>query len=99
MIAVTAESVASEIRRRQTRTERVLELFQARLNQWIDVHDLASVGGFSAWRTRVSEARELAEQDGFTIEWNHKLATSAYRLIRKPLGPDASSERTQKGLF
>lgn len=42
---------------RQTFTTRVMALFQAHENEWVDARDLESVGGRQAWRTRVSEAR------------------------------------------
>ena len=84
------ESVAQLIEHRKTRTEQVYAFLESKLNQWIGVHELATVGGFAAWRTRVSEARTLAERDGFALEWNHNPRDSQYRLIRKPLGRDAA---------
>lgn len=40
-----------------TLTERVLALLVARAGQWVDGRELAQVGGYAAWRSRVSDAR------------------------------------------
>lgn len=50
---------------RQTFTTRVMALFQAHENQWIDARDLEAVGGRQAWRSRVSNCRT---QFGMHIE-------------------------------
>lgn len=69
------------------------------------MQELAQVGGFPAWRTRVSEARTRIEavsdlEPCGRIEWNHKTKTSAYRYLPyTPLGPDAATERPKDGLL
>lgn len=78
----------AELARRESNTDRVLALFQSRPLEWLTPREIAAVGGFSAWRSRVADARALAEQDGFTIEWNHEIATSAYRYRPVKLGRD-----------
>lgn len=50
---------------RQTFTSRVAAYLTARAGEWVDAHELARVGGFAAWRTRVSNART---QFGLVIE-------------------------------
>lgn len=40
-----------------TLTERVLDLLTSRPGEWVDGHLLAQVGGYAAWRSRVSDAR------------------------------------------
>ena len=47
-----------------TRRALVASLFRAHPGEWIDGRDLARVGGYAAWRTRVSECR----RDGMVIE-------------------------------
>jgi hypothetical protein len=42
---------------RPTFTDRVADLFRSMPGQWIDGRTLAQVGGFAAWRSRVSDAR------------------------------------------
>jgi hypothetical protein len=42
---------------RQTFTDRVAQLFRDMPGQWIDARTIAQVGGFAAWRTRISNAR------------------------------------------
>ncbi len=41
-----------------TLTERVRALFISRPNEWVDGRELAQVGGYAAWRTRLSECRK-----------------------------------------
>jgi hypothetical protein len=41
----------------QTFTDRVAALFKSMPGQWIDARVIAQVGGFAAWRTRISNAR------------------------------------------
>jgi hypothetical protein len=89
----------TEIKRRSSLTDSVLDLMRAQKNQWVGVHELAKVGGYCAWRTRVSDARKLAELDGETIQWNGQVRESAYRLIDQPLGREAGEPMTQAGLF
>ena len=39
-------------------TEAVRALFIARPHEWIDGRQLAQIGGYAAWRTRLSECRQ-----------------------------------------
>ena len=67
---------------RATLTDAVLALFLSRPGVWIDVHELAQVGGFCGFRTRVSEARKRFERDyRGTVVWNGKQRSSAYRYV------------------
>lgn len=77
-------------------TEKVYECLKASRNVWIDVHELAQVGGFSGWRTRVSEARALAAKGGDVIEWNRKPKASAYRLRAEIIGRDSTQPATDR---
>lgn len=81
--------IKAEIVRRQSNTAKVYTLLRERVGTWVNVHELARVGGFSAWRTRVSDARDLCSADEEII-WNGKTAESAYMLRPKSLGRDAS---------
>lgn len=67
---------------RSTRTQAVLRMFLAAPDTWLDVQEIAKKGGFSGWRTRVSEARQLIKREGRgDIEWNGKVRMSAYRYV------------------
>jgi hypothetical protein len=77
-VTITVE----EAERRKSRTDRIEELFRSRPGAWINVPELADVGGFCAWRTRVADARQRIEQVGDgTIEWNRNIRASAYRWV------------------
>jgi hypothetical protein len=43
---------------RASLTDRVAAYFRALPNCWINARELTTVGGFAAWRTRVSELRK-----------------------------------------
>jgi hypothetical protein len=47
----------------QTFTDRVAALFKSMPGQWIDARVIAQVGGFAAWRTRISECRQRGMPD------------------------------------
>ena len=71
-----------ELDRRATYTTAVLELFLSRPFAWIDVRTLAEIGGFAAWRTRVSDARQIVtDRRSGVIEWNNQIKASAYRYV------------------
>lgn len=90
----------TEIARQQTNTAKVWAHFQARPLQWIPARELATVAGFCAWRTRVSDARDLAKKDGGDIVWNQKVRDSAYRFVPYvPLARSAEQIVEQKALF
>src|SRR5262245_60112241 len=81
-------------------TEKVMELFRSHPHTWIPAPEIATVGGFCGWRTRVSNARERFEKEDWTIVWNNKARSSAYMLREKPLGRDAETkELGQRRLF
>ncbi len=75
------DSVSENIAVRQTYTQKMIALFESRPKEWIDVKELAQVGGFAAWRSRIAEARPQLEKNGGTLEWNHHQRTSAYRFL------------------
>lgn len=93
-MAISQESLRSELASRDTLTTRVLRLFLSRPGAWIDVYELAGVGGFAGWRTRVSQARHIIERAGLgQIEWNGKARESAYRFVQMvPVQPDAAQQ-------
>ncbi len=74
-----------EFARRANKTADVLALFRRKPLTWIGVHELAHVGGFAAWRTRVSDARKVLEADGGSLVWNENRDESAYMF--KPYVP------------
>jgi len=76
----------------------VVDLFSLRPGVWIDVVALAKVGGFAAWRTRVSDARKAFEKDGLgTVQWNGQVRASAYRYV--PQAPRVTIPETQMEMF
>jgi hypothetical protein len=75
-------------RRPLSLTERVLGVLEAKAGQWVDGRVLANVGGYAAFRTRISDARKLY---GVTIEnrWRtvkktdgSRYRVSEYRLVK-----------------
>lgn len=76
---------------------KVARHFMARPGQWVDYRELATVGGFGAWRTRVSDARH---RYAMTIENRSKrhaghhrgrqLADEGPPLRRRGVGADAA---------
>ena len=88
----------TELERRHSNTEKVYALLRAHFGRWVKIRTIARVGGFAAWRTRVSEARALCAADEELV-WNEKPLDSAYMIRPKRLGPDAAMPRTQKRLF
>ena len=62
-----------------TLTDRVHAYLLACAGDWVDARDLARIGGFGGWRTRVSDARKIARQDGADIE-NRWFEHGGYRV-------------------
>lgn len=88
----------AELDRRASLTEAVRDLFLSRPWVWIPVRVIAEVGGFAAWRTRCSEARQRIEAGGLgTIKWNGETTTSAYRY--EPRAIEAERPAQQVSLF
>ncbi len=92
--------LAEEIAHLNKLNQRVHDLFMSKPAKWLSVKQLAKVGGFSGWRSRVSQVRTYLEtRDEGTIQWNGDVKDSRYRYLKhRPLGPDAAVPR-QKGLF
>lgn len=89
-----------EIARRAGKTAAVIALFQSAPHVWISWQALAHVGGGCAWRSRVSDARKVFEQEGGALIWNGQVEASCY-LYRPqaPLGRAAHQYVSQVGLF
>lgn len=82
-----------EIERRASFTTAVLEHFMAHPLEWIDVHRLAEVGGFAAWRSRIADARRIVKRSGGDIIWNGEVRNSCYRYHpQAPIGRDAGEQ-------
>jgi len=70
---------------RESRTAAVLAWFLAHPSAWIGVRRLADIGGFAAWRTRVSDARQIVSDRGLgRIVWNEDSKDSQYRYLPAP---------------
>ena len=61
-----------------SRLENVRTLLVARSGEWVDGRELARVGGFAAWRTRLSDCRR---QFGMRIE-NETIRHEHYTVTR-----------------
>ena len=85
------------MQRRETRTEKIYALLKSRAGTWVSVHALAQVGGFCAWRTRISDARELAAANECEILWNGDQVESAYMLRPKRIDGTRSAEEQTDG--
>ena len=91
-----------EFGRRHSLTDAIMAYFSARPNTWIPVHELAKVGGFCGWRTRLSESRKIFEANEIfprTIQWNGQARQSAYRVVAVPVGRSAETPLRQHSLF
>lgn len=67
-------------------TEHVRELFVSRPNEWIDGRELAKVGGYAAWRTRLSECRrEFGMVIENTVIRHEDYTVSKYRYVPERL--------------
>ena len=70
-----------------TRLRGVYDLLSARRGQWVDGRELAKVGGYAAWRTRVSDLRRLYgltvenRESRRTLTSGETVAVSEYRLL------------------
>jgi hypothetical protein len=87
-----------DVAHRRRRLDLILEYFISHPGEWIDVHTLAHVGGFAAWRSRVAEARvQLRDKGQGSIEWNGEQIESAYRFVPWiPLAGDPGTYRAAK---
>ena len=67
--------------------ERVAAYLRAREGQWVDGWELARVGGYAAWRWRVSDLRKppynLVIENKVTVvtDGSRRFKVSEYRLI------------------
>lgn len=60
--------LSAELARRQTHTDKVLELLRAQPNTWLSWQAFAALVGVRAYRTRVSNARKVLEAEGDCVE-------------------------------
>jgi hypothetical protein len=74
---------------RKTLNDAVEQLLTAHAGEWVDARQIAAVGGFAAWRTRISNLRTLR---GLNIENRVRMIVdlqgrtfkvSEYRLLSK----------------
>ena len=67
-------------------TEAVRALFISRPHEWIDGRQLAQIGGYAAWRTRVSDCRKVyGMRIENEVETRPDLKISRYRYIPERL--------------
>ncbi len=83
-----------ELARRQSLTDKVIEVFRARPRQWIEWGDFAYLVGERAYRTRISNAKKLFVKEGGTVERRtfrngHRIITEYRYLPYVPLGRPA----------
>lgn len=92
--------VRIERARQEHGTRQVLALLRERKGGWIPWSEFSKIAP-CAWRTRISNARQIAKADGESVQWNRNPRESAYRLIDTPLGraADVPALDTQPGLL
>jgi hypothetical protein len=88
---VLMSSMTPELQRRQTNAEKVWALFALHPGRWLHWSRFAAVGGACAWRTRIADARKIAEGKGGQIVWNNRASRSAYRYV--PAASEPSPDR------
>lgn len=90
----------AELDRRQSLTDAVERVFRARPLEWIGITELAALGGVGGFRTRISELRRR-KVDPMNLVNNRKNGPrSAYMWMpHAPLGRDAGTVESQRGLF
>lgn len=69
-------------------TDRVRALFVQQPNEWIDGRQLAKVGGYAGWRTRLSECRR---RYAMQIE-NRVIYRKDYRITRYRYTPHVGKQ-------
>ena len=72
-------ALAFDAPRKQSYTQKILQVFQANKNVWLDADLLAAHGGKYAWRTRTSEARNILRHLGY-IENRQRKAREGYTI-------------------
>lgn len=92
-------TLGPELERRLSATARLWAHFQANPHVWVPVAELARIAGFCAWRTRVSDARELAKAAGGDLTWNQNVKQSAYRFVPQSEVVSGSKSIDQATLF
>ena len=71
----------------ETLTDKMARYFRAHEGQWLDLADLAAVGGIGGFRTRISECRHAPYGmaiDNRLLKWEDGRNRSQYRL--RPAG-------------
>ena len=81
--------IADELARQDRGTVQVLALLRERKGLWVPWMLFAEVAP-CAWRTRISDARKIAQADGELVMWNRNPRQSMYRLIDQPVARDAT---------
>lgn len=92
-------NMRDERERRQTNTAKVIALLTARPKEWINATVFMELAGAMAWRTRISEARQVIERDGGKLENRQQrtsgVVVSEYRFLPYvPLASDAGVARS-----
>lgn len=87
-----------ELARRAANAREMLALLRVAPLKWHHWQRFAKIAP-CAWRTRLSDARKVIENDGGQLVWNRNVRRSAYRWVPyAPLGRDAGEYVTQKSL-
>jgi len=64
-----------------TRLDQLAEYFRRHPNTWCDAREIARVGGFASWRTRVSDLRRQKGMRIVNLQIRHKDAAGRTVLI------------------
>jgi hypothetical protein len=66
-------------------TDRVAAYFKAHPDRWLDGRELAQVGGYAAYRTRISDCRTELGMDIINRTYRKGgLTISEYKLVSRP---------------
>lgn len=75
----------AEAARRASNRERIERYLLAHPGEWVPAAVLAELGGWLAFRTRISDVRIKLQTAGRgDIEWNKQSRASAYRFVPQP---------------
>lgn len=77
--ALNFDTLTPDLSRLGPMAQRVAQHLLSRPGTWVDAHDLLQIGGFAAWRTRISECRRELERQGLGTIQNEQRREGRYR--------------------
>jgi len=94
-------SLAPEMARRQSNTDKVLALFRSSPRRWIYWTEFSELVGERAYRTRISNAKSVIVKEGGVVQSistkrGRQILTYYRYLPYVPLGPSAETPRERR---